>query len=545
MHNEIRKKLEKTNAHPFLFVGSGFTHRYLNSDDWKSLVERFAKLAIPGNEFAYQVFEAQLDQHQIGSYGVLPAITQLVEVEFKKQFFVRSDFAEARTQHAEALRLGVSPLKLCVSDWLQDQAATYRNRRYPEEISALGHASRNIAGIITTNFDCYLEHLFPKYERYIGQNSLLFNPSFGVGEIYKIHGCTTEPASMVLTQSDYATYQDQNAYLSAKLLTIFLEHPILFIGYSLNDANIRSIFQDIANCLSAEQLATLSERLFFVQRSKPGREPGFSKMRESFQSKFIEFQVLTLEDFSTLYKSIAALRTSYPPRILRSLKRDIYALVNSSEPKDRIQVVGIDDATDMDKVEFVIGVGAIQKLAGVGYSGLDMNNLAEDLLIEERGYDANTLVHSILPKLGKQCSNRIPIFKYISRADQTDIPSSMSELKGQIQIKGKNFWTTDSMLKVHKNRNHYANLLDVIRTCNLDEEKNVYLALDELSFLDDESIDMNALKQWLAAIYCKYNPIKEPKQPLSSNFRRALLIYDWLAYGNKKSTLGTEGSSSN
>lgn len=60
-----------------------------------------------------------------------------------------------------------------------------------------------------------------------------------MGEIYKIHGSCNNSESIVITENDYSVYNKRNAYLSAKLLTIFLEHPIIFLGYSLNDSNIK------------------------------------------------------------------------------------------------------------------------------------------------------------------------------------------------------------------------------------------------------------------------------------------------------------------
>ena len=55
--------------------------------------------------------------------------------------------------------------------------------------------------------------------------------------------------SIVLTREDYDYFNEKKKYLSSKLLTYFAEHPLFFLGYSLNDPNIINILSDIDEIL--------------------------------------------------------------------------------------------------------------------------------------------------------------------------------------------------------------------------------------------------------------------------------------------------------
>lgn len=535
MTSTLKKLLEATNAHPFLFVGSGFTHRYLKTDDWKGLIEHFAKLAKPDTEFAFQFYRNEVEPLSSGEDD-LPAITELIAKDYNRRFLSEPEFDPLRTQYAEQIHAGVSTLKIGVADRFLTEEANFDNAAHPDEMSALGHARKNIAGIITTNFDRYLEHLFPDHVPYIGQDQLLFNQSYGVGEIYKIHGCVSAPSSLVLTQGDYTSYKSRNAYLSAKLMTIFLEHPIIFIGYSLTDKNIRLIFEDIANCLNESQLATLSERLIFIQRAKEGRPEGISTVRENFENKSIEFKQVVLPEFSTLFKTIAGLKSSYPPKLLRKLKKDIYDMVLSTEPKERISVIDIDENTDLETVEYVMGVGVSKHMSGMGYGGLAVSHLIQDVIYDDQGFDPELIVEIVLPKLGKQTTFNLPTFKYISQTEDLILDERLSKYLDEVREKEVEYWLNRTIHKQLDNTTVASSIEELRAKHDITDIRCAHLALVELAYISTGPIDLDAFKNLLIEVDERYSPMQGKPIPITTDFRRAVRIYDWLKYGHKKNT---------
>ncbi|TFJ89935.1 SIR2 family protein [Lentibacillus salicampi] len=56
------------------------------------------------------------------------------------------------------------------------------------------------------------------------------------GELYKIHGCITDPDNIVIASSDYSNFRSNAKLFSAKLLTLISKNPVIFIGYSISES---------------------------------------------------------------------------------------------------------------------------------------------------------------------------------------------------------------------------------------------------------------------------------------------------------------------
>lgn len=342
---------------PFLFVGSGLSRRYRGLPDWKGLLSHFAEKIHPGNPLALQVFTGA------GADPNLPAAASAIEKEFNKLWFSAPGYAAERERHQDSVRAGISPFKIEVAAFFSRSKNIKGDKTIEDELALLKNVSkRSVAGIITTNYDSLLESIFENYKTFIGQEPLLFGETQGVAEIYKIHGCCSRPESFVLNAEDYLDFGARNAYLAAKLLTIFVDHPIIFLGYNLGDENIRSILEAIIACLGSANLGKLKQRLIFVEYTPdPLPEPIVATHSIQFQgsSRALELTKIRMNGFLPLYRVLQSKKYQYNPRLLRQLKRDIYHLAATNKKVDRFQIADIEDDAELSKVETLVGVGVI------------------------------------------------------------------------------------------------------------------------------------------------------------------------------------------
>lgn len=251
------------NTIPFLFVGSGITRRYYNLPDWKGLLTEFSA-RVNSDRFAYRAYESKAQQ--LGSpQGVLPKIATLIQQDFDAKWYNTPTMRTNESFVLNAVERGCSPFKAEIAWYLKEQSVVLPE--YKEEIQKLKNISKkNLAGVITTNYDFFFEKLFDDYTPYVGQDQLVFSAIQGIAEIYKIHGSVSLPETLVINERDYEVFNDKSKYLAAKLMTIFMEYPIIYIGYSLTDQDIQKILNDILLCLPKDKADRLQERFRFLYK---------------------------------------------------------------------------------------------------------------------------------------------------------------------------------------------------------------------------------------------------------------------------------------
>lgn len=71
-----------------------------------------------------------------------------------------------------------------------------------------------------------------------------------------------------LTKRIIRNFMTKGKYLAAKLMTIFMEYPIIFIGYSISDSDIQAILSDVVECLPLDKIETLQKRFVLLNISR-------------------------------------------------------------------------------------------------------------------------------------------------------------------------------------------------------------------------------------------------------------------------------------
>lgn len=511
----IQEVVSKFNTTPFLFAGSGLTMRYYGLPTWRGLLKHFAE-QVNHDRFAFNVYESQAS-------GNLPLAATMIQRDYDAKWYRDPTIRTLDEAGLRAVEAGQSPFKMEIAEYIQRNSVP--KSEYHSEISKLSKlADDHLSGVITTNYDMFFENYFKDYKPFVGQDELCFSSIQGIAEIYKIHGSVSNPESIVITNSDYVTFREKSKYLAAKLMTIFMEYPIIFIGYSLGDSNIREILRDIAICLPTEKLAILQERFIYVNYC-PGMN-GYSISKYSLDSdgKRITMTQIDLEDFNYLYDALAAKVAAIPVKMIRHFKEQVYEFAVTQQSGTILKVSALENP-HLRAEDLAISIGftdtgerGYQRLLDV--NGWYKNIVCDDLPASVYSYDK--LLELSYPGVNREVSGYLPVCKYLALAMERHpeiertVPHEYDDLLIPTNRKNRN-----STIK-------YRSVLDLWNR----EKQDLKRVFRLIPCLAEEKIKVDELEIILKEVFDQYPTILTDKTIcVPSDLRRVIRIYDFLKWG--------------
>jgi hypothetical protein len=329
--DDIATCMDSMGVQPILFFGSGMSQRYLGAPSWDGLMEKLAEMC------------PRIDK-SIAYYKQKHGSLIDIGTEFSDCYreWAWEEPSKFREENFEPDQPADIYIKETVSDifkaLMQCPKGMKVREHYENEISVLQSVSPY--AIITTNYDSLLEEIFSGYTPVIGQEILRANYA-SVGEIIKIHGCSSMPNSIVLTGKDYEEFSQKKKYLSAKLLTFFAEHPLVILGYSAQDPNIKAILSDIDEILSPDN--ELIPNIYLIEWDKNAEATGKHPQERLIpieDNRSIRVKSIMADSFEWIFNALASNEAiqGINPKLLRSVLARTYNLVRHDIPRKTVEV---------------------------------------------------------------------------------------------------------------------------------------------------------------------------------------------------------------
>jgi hypothetical protein len=321
----IQNFIAQYRNHPILFVGTGISLRYLkNSFTWDDLL---SKIAFELTENSEYYFDVKALCHENNKFNYLKIAT-IIEDRFN---MVLQEERDGKFKHINdifyenmAKGINLSRFKIYISelfsklDFKEDMA---------EELKNLKKIRKNVGSIITTNYDGLIEYIF-EFTKLIGNNILLSNP---YGSVYKIHGCYENPEKIIITDRDYITFDNKFELIRAQLLSLFIHNPIIFLGYSVGDDNIKKILKTIFSYVEPNSdLATkIKNNFLLVEYGKEIDNELISEHDIVLEGDLtIRINKIKTDNFSAIYNAVSNLNlpvTALDIRKVQNIVKEIYA----------------------------------------------------------------------------------------------------------------------------------------------------------------------------------------------------------------------------
>ena len=184
---------------------------------------------------------------------------------------------------------------------------------------------------------------------------MLSNP---YGSVYKIHGCVSDIQNIIITEEDYERFDKRYELIRAQLLSLFIHNPIIFIGYSISDVNIKNILKTIFMCIepNSKNAERIRKNFLLVEHQKDSISEEIREHDidiEGFGT--IRINKRKTDNYEIIYKSLSNLHLSVSAMDVRKVQ-DVFKEIKTG---GEIKVSITDDLGTLKNGEKVLAIGSI------------------------------------------------------------------------------------------------------------------------------------------------------------------------------------------
>lgn len=301
--------LVKNNQYPIIFIGSGITQRYFqNAPTWEGLLKKLWNVLY--EEDLYYSKYHELESKYNNQFEVYTKLATELEQEIDNAFYNKKIEIKGLSLK-QAHEKKISPFRQLIANIFLDLEL---KDDVESEVEAFCKMLLKARLIITTNYDTFIEDCFKRTNTGIKinvGNKGLFSKSSDYGELFKIHGSVKEVNTISFTEEDYRENEEKSPIVNAKILSTLTESPIIFLGYSLNDKNIRKLLIDFSKNLPNQNINQSASRIGIVEYS--AGEENIIEYTSTVENIGVYYTALKTDNYSKIYSQIAKIEQGISP----------------------------------------------------------------------------------------------------------------------------------------------------------------------------------------------------------------------------------------
>lgn len=326
------KDIIENNSYPIVFIGSGISKRYLEDfPTWTNLLQEYwEKIGEGSSIFQFMRNLEQSDEEVKNAtedkreFLVNVKTASYIKQRYDDLFYSGKITLEGLTDK-DAYLGKVSPFNYSITKRFADYKIKEDMR---EEIEEYKKFLSKAKVIVTTNYDTLTEDLLDSIDQrptvYVGQKGF-FDETYNWSELFKIHGDVNDPSSIVITEDDYRTYDNNSILISAKILSNLIHSPIIFIGYSLTDRNVQKLLTDFASQLPSEDLRKNTNRITVVEFQPNTVE--FVEQIINNPTLSISHSILKTDNYKKLFQEIGKIDQGLTPYEVSRFEKTVKTIV--------------------------------------------------------------------------------------------------------------------------------------------------------------------------------------------------------------------------
>ncbi|KAA0805627.1 SIR2 family protein [Bacillus sp. JAS102] len=346
-----------------------------------------------------------------------------------------------------------------------------------------------IEKIVTTNYDKLFEKAYKNELSVIVNNNQLPLATKRI-KLFKVHGDIDQENTMVITTSDYVdffTSSNRNAAVWKNIEALMNEHSFLFVGYSLDDINVKTLFETMV-----KNVGEFRHQSFFVSPNLPHHK------QQYLRSKGIAYIDMTAEQ----------LVNAIHDEVINNLIKDCEAgFLDVRETNELLKKKGLNPKFEFEDGELRLkSYGADApiplklNLEASAYS--DINKFLFKDIEKEELEIPQELIKGI-----NSSYNGINLFNHEKIGDLKIIKHPDRELDGNFSLKGTNF------------------MLENIKCKSFSNENEASIHFKHQSFSLRIKIDFNNIKDQ------KINLAVKPSGDILLDYKGLYFLKEWLTQG--------------